>query len=702
VLKNLTIGIDTGGTFTDITVLGEDGNVYIDKAPTTPDDFSRGVIDALSVMADRLGGDPSELLAGADAVKHGTTVATNALINRDGARVGLITTKGFEDTTLIMRAIGRVAGLSEEEIKHQAAATKPAPIVPKALIRGVRERIGPEGEVIVPLNEQEARDAARSLIEDEGVEAIAVNLLWSFANPEHERRLREILEQSRNGHRVFFTISSELVPVIREYARSNTVVINAFLGRLVQEYLAALEQKLASKGYAGPLLVMQANGGIVRVPETTPIGTLGSGPSGGIIASQQMSRLLSHDHVITADMGGTSFDVGLITDGHWLYLTEPVVERFHITWPMIDVESIGAGGGTICTVDPTTGSLKVGPRSAGGDPGPICYGRGGSLVTVSDVDVVLGYLNPEYFLGGRMRLDREAAEEAVRTQLADPLGLDPVEAAAAVYDIVNAQMADLIRKKVVAGGRAPEEYAIYAFGGAGPVHAAGFAAELGVREIYVFPTSSVFSALGIAMADVIHTKSLSARHLMPADPKLLNARIEEVETELLAAMSREGFAAEDVSFRRTFDMRYRKQLSELEVPVPAGTYSEQDLLEIMDLFERRYEGVYGEGTGYREMGIEVVSMRIDAVGETSKPVLQRHPLAGRSPAGACKGSRSVHFAGDVQASVEAAIYDYERLEAGNELSGPAIIETPITTVVVPPGQQARVDAYLNTVLTTEE
>ncbi|MBU2497366.1 MAG: hydantoinase/oxoprolinase family protein [Proteobacteria bacterium] len=688
------VGVDTGGTFTDVTVMTPSGELFMDKAPTTPHDFSKGIMDALGEVSASMNMSMTELLKDTLMLKHGSTVSTNALITREGARVGLITTKGFEDTTLIMRAIGRVAGLDEEGIKHQATARKPEPIVPKELIRGVTERIDFRGNVVIPINVKEVEEALRYLVEEQHVEAIAINLLFGFVNPVHEKKVKEYAEKFC-GDDVFLSVSHEVMPVIREYARSNTVIINAFLGKTVRSYVRSLSRKLKNEGYRHPLLIMQSNGGIVHEHEMTPIGNLNSGPCGGVIATKYVADILGHSNVISTDMGGTSFDVGLIVDGYWRYSREPIVERFHITWPMIDVESIGAGGGTIATVDPTTNRLLVGPKSAGADPGPICYDLGGKKVTVTDADLVLGYLNPDFFLGGRVKLKREKAEQAIEEKIARPLGLSVPEAAAGIYDIINSHMSDLIRKQVVRTGHIPEEFSIYSFGGAGPVHAAAYAADLGIEKVYIFPSSSVFSAFGITVADIVHTSATSYRYRMPVEPKVLNVRLEEVENRLLKVMKREGFRREDVEFRRIFFLRYRRQLNELAIPVPVKVYDQNDILEIMGIFDQKYDEVYGEGSAYREAGVELISMTVDAIGRTAKPTLQVYETGGESPRDALRGSRQVFFSKPALRHFKANIYDYDRLKPGNVVEGPSVIETRITTIVIPPEKLAKVDPYMN-------
>jgi len=463
--STFVIGTDTGGTFTDITVLTDRGEIFMDKAPTTPHDFSIGVMDAVDKVSQGMGLTRQELLRRSVMVKHGSTVATNALITREGSKVGLITTRGFEDTTLIMRAIGRVAGLSEEEIKHQATAVKPEPLVARELIKGVTERVDSRGKVVIPVNQEEIREALRSLVEEHRVQGIAVNFLFGFLNPAHELAVRRLFQEMYPGSDITLTCSHEICKTIREYARSNTVIMNEFLARTVHNYVNRLGRQLAESGYQRPLLVMQANGGVVHPDEMVPVGTISSGPSGGVIASKFVADILGHQNVVTTDMGGTSFDVSLLIDGHWRNMLDSIVGRFHVSWPMMDIQSIGAGGGTISTVDPVTGQLRVGPKSAGAAPGPVCYGAGGQHPTVTDADLILGFLDPDYFLGGRMKLNKALAEKAMREKIAEPLGMDVVEAAAGIYEIINASMSDLIRKQVVTTGRIPAEFVIYSFGG---------------------------------------------------------------------------------------------------------------------------------------------------------------------------------------------------------------------------------------------
>jgi N-methylhydantoinase A len=692
------IGIDTGGTFTDAVVMSEAGQVWTAKASTTPDDFSRGVMDALTEAAKTVGVERKELLNRTALFKHGSTVATNALITHSGVKVGFITTKGFEDTTEIMRAIGRVDGLSEDDIRHVTWVTKPEPIVPRELIIGVRERVDYRGEVVVPVNREDVMDAIRRLIQNERVEAIAVSLLHAWANPKHEEEIRSLAVEADPSRKVYWSFGSALSQVAGEYARANTAILNSYLGPTVERYLKGLEEKLRDGGLKEPLLVMQGNGGVAHREQVSAIANLQSGPAGGMIASAHVARLLKHKNVITTDMGGTSFDVGLITESYWRYAPEPIVERFRVLQPIIDIESIGAGGGTIARVEPETGRLLVGPKSAGASPGPVCYDAGGEEATVTDADLVLGVIDPNYFLGGRKILNKEKAIKAVDEKIARPLKLKTHEAAAGVVEIVNSKMADLIRRQVVRTGYLPEEFVIYAFGGAGPVHAAGFAADLGVKEIYIFATSPVFSAFGAAAADVIRTRVMTCQYILPADPRAVNERLAAIEAEMKEIMKGEGFSAGETEFRRFFTIRYRRQTAGVELPVLWDRFNTERMKEIVKLFEKKYEELYGTGAGYTKAGIEISSIRVDAVGRVAKPRLKPQRGKSASAAAAKKGRRKVYFTRPERRFIDTDVYDYMRLAPGARLKGPAVVELPFTTALVPPGFQVTVDPYLNLVM----
>lgn len=690
------VGVDTGGTFTDCVAVDERGRVHIGKAPSTPGNFAQGIVDSLDVVASGLGLSLAGLLNETSLFAHGSTVATNAMINRSGARAGLITTRGFEDTLLIMRGIGRVAGLDEQEVTRMARTSKPEPIIPKTLIRGVRERVDSTGAILTPLDIEDARRAVDALIEAY-VESIAICLLWSFRDATHELAIKRMIAE-KYPH-VFVSTSSDLIPMMGEYERTATTALNAYLGPSVQKYLSSLDDDLRSLGLARSPLIMQAYGGCLPIQEAIkqPITTISSGPVGGLVGSKFLAEMLGHRNVITTDVGGTSFDVGLIYDGQIERARESVIAQYHLLTPMLEIASIGAGGGSVAWIEPVTGLLRVGPRSAGARPGPVCYDLGGEEPTVTDADLVLGFLNPEHFLGGRMRLDINKARTAIGDRIARPMGMEIVEAAAAVYDIVNAHMSDLIRKVTIERGYDPRTCVLFVYGGAGPVHAGAYGADLGVQSIVVPPTAAVHSAMGIAAADIVHIYELSDPLPMPADVERLNANLHRLEKRAWADLASEGFAREATEIRRYFDLRYRRQVHEIVVPVRSGELTSADVERLADDFERIYEVSYGRGSAYREAGIEIVTFRVEAVGKTPKPILSRREETSEDPSPAWKFSRQV-YSRSLGGYVQAEVFDFDRLCPGNVLRGPAIVETPVTTVVIHSGQVGRADEYINIVI----
>jgi N-methylhydantoinase A len=697
--KRYVIGVDTGGTFTDIVVLSDSGEIVTAKAPTTPHDWPIGVMNAIAEAAKSMKISRKSLLEQCFMLKHGTTVATNAVITGTGSKVGFITTKGFEDTTLIGRAIQKVDGLTEEDTVKMPYITKPEPLVPKSRLKGVYERIDFAGNVVVPLNLDDARLQIRSLVEDEKVDAISVSLLFSWVNPIHEKGIKELITSMYPDDDLFLTFSHELVPMVREYGRANTVIVNSFVGRVMARYLSSLRERLEQEGFTGSLMAMQSNGGIVSWDRVTPIRTLSSGPAGGIIASQFMANLLGLGNVISTDSGGTSFDVSVIRDGFWSYEREPIIGRWRLMLPMIKVDSIGGGGGTIAHADPDTHRLIVGPRSAGASPGPACYNAGGTEATVVDADLILGFLDPDYFLGGRIKLNKALAEEVIREKVADPLRMDLVEAAAGIHTVINVQMADLIRRQIMRSGLLPEDFVLFAFGGTSGMHVAGYGAELGVKKAYIFPTSEVFSAFGIAGSDVIQTYSGSLGYRMPIAANVLHSRMTDIERKLAEEMGSEGFSRKSLEFRRTFHMRYRRQVNYLGITVPRKKYgSDADVIELTEAWKEKFDEVYGKGSAYPKAGIELVSVDIDAIGKVVKPLVKRYPDAGPNSSAAIKGYRPILFPGITADFIRTAIYGYDKLRSGNVIEGPAVVESPTNTVVIPPEKVVRVDQFLNLVL----
>lgn len=686
------IGVDIGGTFTDCVVAGSDGKRTAAKAPTTPGALEEGVLEAVRLAAAQLGLARSELLVATDLFVHGTTVATNALLTRTGARTGLITTKGHEDAIIIGNVHAKVAGLAERDLVRSSRLRKPDPIVPRDRIRGVTERIDRYGDVVVALQEQEAIEAIDSLLAA-GVEAIAVSLLWSFANDRHERRIKALLEERANG--IYTAFSHEVAPVLGEYERTATTAISAYVGPAAIGYLEHLEARLREEGLAHPLLVMQASGGLTSVAEAArrPIVTLDSGPTGGILGCQHLGRRYGEENVICTDVGGTSFDVGLVLRGEVLLEAEPVVAQYSLRLPKVLVHSIGSGGGSIAWID-EGGLLRVGPQSAGSRPGPACYGLGGDEATVTDADLVLGYLNPDAFLGGRMRLDRELAVRAL-ARLGAELGMEVEEVALGIFRIINSQMADLIRKSTIEQGHDPRNCVLVAYGGAGPTHAAFYGHEIGARAILVPADSTVFSAAGMLTCDITHTAERSQLVDTPfsdEDLAAVSARFEELERQVREQFAREGAREDEIALTRTLGVRFRQQVTTLEVEAEPGPVTPSYGERVLERFFERYAQVYGPGALLAGGGCELELHRV-----VGRRAIQRVDFPESEPAGddasaARKGTRSVYFEPD--GFVSTCIYDGARLAAGNVVEGPAVVERMGDSVVVPPGFRAVVDRFV--------
>jgi N-methylhydantoinase A len=687
------IGVDTGGTFTDCVMIDDAGRITYGKAFSTPGDYSDGVIQSVANTAQAAGTSTEALLKQARFLAYGTTAGLNTLVTRAGPRVGLITTKGHEDAILIGRVQQKVAGLGEKERTYAVKMDKPLPLVPRTMIRGLNERVNWRGDVVVALDAAEIRRAAGELVEA-GAEAIAVCFLWSFMNPAHEQEAGRVI--GKHHPKLFVSLSSEVVPVIKEYERTATTVINAYVGPMMGRYLKALDQKLRARGLHNPFFIMQSAGGILPAQEAAARGvnTLSSGPVGGVIASQLLGGLLGYKNVIATDVGGTSFDVGLVVDGKAPMARAAVYDQYEILAPMVDITSIGAGGGSIAWVEPLTRTLRVGPKSAGASPGPACYGRGGRVPTVTDADLVLGRIDPDYFFGGRAKLSRELAVQAIEEHVARPMGMDVIDAAMGIVDIIDAHMADLVRRVTIERGYDPREFVLFAYGGGGPTHVGAYGRDLGSKAAVISPYAPVFSAFGIAASDVLRLYLKSSPLRLPAPAGEINRIFGELEQQARNDLKEKKSEAR---FARSMEMRFHYQTHEIEVPVPDGALTDAGLDAVMRKFEQLYEQSYGKGTGYRQAGIEVSTFRLTATLAMPKPRLARQPLAGEDAAAAKKRERPVVF--DRRSRfIATAIYDAERLRPGNRIAGPAVVESPATTTIVHPGQRVRVDEYMNLIL----
>jgi N-methylhydantoinase A len=686
-------GIDTGGTFTDCILLWDD-RVERAKVPSTPADFSVGFFQALETVADRVGLSLEELMPRLDHLIYGTTVATNAMVQRTGAKTGLLTTRGFRDTLPMMRAIGRVAGLPPEQLMHLSATSKPEPIIPKSLIGEATERIDCMGSVIVPLDEEQcAREITRLLAQ--GIESLAIAFLWSFINPVHELRAKQLAQQLCPD--LYVTCSAELARNWGEYERTATAAINAYVGPTTKRYVESIARGSQQLGIRSPILIVQCTGGAVSVRDAAQhaVRTIGSGPTAGIMASRQLGLLLDHPNVICTDAGGTTFDVGLIWESEPIFSTTSILSQYVYFVPSVDVQSIGAGGGSIAWVEPTSGSLRVGPRSAGAQPGPACYGLGGAEPTVTDAALVLGYLNPEYFLDGKLQLDRAAAEDAVG-MVARGLGISIEEAASGIVRIAEFRMADLIRKVTVQRGHDPRDFVLFAYGGAGPVHAGVFGAELGVQKVIIpaGDAASLWSAFGAASSNIVQIFERS--HLLdaPFPPHEVNAAFEELQESAAEWLDTHGVRLQDRVIQRSMDIRYKAQVNEVAIDVPNGHLDREQVSEILERFETTYAALYGPGSGYAQAGMESTVLRVRAVGQVPKPELPALRQTSAIPAVACRPSRQVYWP-ELGVRSDTQVYRGQHLQYGNRVSGPAVIEFPDTTVVTHPGHMATIDAYGN-------
>ncbi|MCL5962226.1 MAG: hydantoinase/oxoprolinase family protein [Chloroflexi bacterium] len=708
------IYLDTGGTFSDAVIVREDGSFVRGKAPTTPDDLESCFFDCVEDGAEKLNKPLNEVLANTVVLGFGTTAGTNALLTKvGGPKVGLITTRGFEDTLGITRL--RAVGLESTHAMHIAAAEKPLPLVPRTLIAGVTERTDSLGREVIRLYEGEARGVVRELL-DKGVEGIAVCFLWSFLNDAHERRMKEIIEEI--APEVPVSLSCDVAPLVREYPRLNSTIVNLYISGPVRRLFSKIDRRLGEYGYKKPLLVMQGSGGLSRSSVVMPIKTLNSGPVGGLVGVEFLKELYGFKNALGSDVGGTSFDVAVVTEEGRRYVREPVVSRYTLANPMLEIESVGAGGGTIAYVDKVTGLLHVGPGSAGAVPGPVCYDRGGTEPTVTDADVVLNRIDPEYFLAGKMRLDRAKAEAAIKEKIADPMGMTVLDAAEAICDVIDNSMKSLLVSLLGQRGLDPAKFVCFAFGGAGPTHCAGYSAGVGFPKVIIPPYAATFSAFGASTAEIMHRYEQSPYLVMPGLPfdvttdrfaitsleqipewviDRFNSMFAGLEQRALEEMEEEGFGTRQVRVTRHLAMRYGGQLYEIECKSPVSAINTvEDIQAIVEAFEEEYERVYTRMAMYPRGGLEIISIALEvSAPPAAKPAMVKHRHAGEDARQSLKGRRQVYFGGGF---VNTPVFAMDLLQAGNAIDGPAIIEGQDTTMVVPPGRRIEVDEYLNMTL----
>lgn len=684
------VGVDIGGTFTDLVCVDEHGDYVIVKTSSTPADPSIAVIDGLKKLAVKYNKESiQEYLADVVRICHGTTVGTNTVLTWTGAKVGLLCTKGFRDT------LGIRFGIRENPYDFTIPA--PPALAPRYLRMPITERIKYNGEVVTPLNEQEVRDACRFL-KEQGAEAVAVCFLWSFKDPVHEKRAVEIAREELGDR--YVCGSFEIQPEVREYWRMSTTVISAYVGPNLSRYIRHLVETLVECGFRGQLLITQSNAGVIspQVAIEQAVRTVLSGPACAPAAAAYLAGPLGMNNVITMDMGGTSLDVCLIKDGKpWMRLDSAVGGLYHMRLPLIDIHTIGAGGGSVGWVD-KFGALHMGPASAGADPGPACYDRGGKEPTSTDADLLLGYLNPDFYLGGEIKLRTDLAQKAIEEKVAKPLGLEVWEAARAMRKIIDANMVDGISVVSVQRGEDPRRYVMVAAGGAGPVHAASLARALDITKILVNRGSSIFCALGSVIADLRHdfVRSVITR-TNSASLDSLTAYFEEMEALGNKYLDMEGIAPADRYFKRSIDMRYKGQFHEVEVPLVSNNHklTHADLQAMVAKFNDMHEDLYA----YRDsVETEMINLRLAAYGKVVTPARKPLTFATSDSHRHIKGQRQVFFE-EANGFVATKIYDGDNMEVGNVAPGPCIIEQYTTTIVVPPRGVAEVNGYGDFVIT---
>lgn len=690
------VGVDIGGTFTDCVALQvpDDGGppvVKIGKSSSTPPDFQTGFIASLRTAAEMHGVTLEQMLANAQ-VYHGCTVGTNALVEHKTAKVGFLATRGHVDSIFIMKAGGRLKWMPANYIAHVAKQTKPEPLVPRALCEGIDERVAFDGNVVAPLNENRAREAIRRIV-DQGVDAIAISLIWSTANDAHERRLRELVHEIAPG--LFVCISSEVSPRVGEYERAIATIVNALIGPPMRLYLEALEVDLKQHGYTRSLQIMSCAGGLIDADHArdVPVLTVGSGPVAGLIGAASLAEngVGGSRNVITADIGGTTLDIGTIADGKPVRRLTASYGQYEYFAPTLDVRSVGAGGGSIIRVD--DGLLKVGPHSAGARPGPVCFGRGGTEPTVTDAAAVLGYFDPAYFFGGKIALDVAGAAAAL-ARIGAPLGLDAKQTAAAALRIIDSQMADSIWLTLTQQGHDPRDFALYGFGGAGGVHAAAIGRELGVRSVVV-PMSNLaagWSAFGIGASEALVTEQGAIGLSSPFDPEELNRRWPVLEARVVEKLTQQGVKADAIELRRFAELRYALQINEVAVPAEAGKYDGATVERLVATFETEYERLFGKGSGYAAAGFMLTGLQVHGAARLSDirvgDVVHR---GGGDFASARKSGRDVTWYVRDGATEPTPVYDGAKLGVGASTAGPGILEYPDTTIVIPHDCSARID-----------
>ncbi len=679
----MKIGIDVGGTFTDFLMIRQHEEPRIYKVLSTPSDPSIGLVNGLNEIAASLSISLNELARSTETIVHGTTVTTNAVLTLAGAKTGLITTEGVRDALEMRR------GVREEQYNNRY--TNVPPLVPRYLRMPVGGRLNYCGETLRTLNLDDVRQAVR-LFKDEQVEAVAICFMNSFANPEQERQAAKLVRAELPGS--YLTVSSEFLPSIRFYDRVSSTVLNSYVGPKLSSYLARLMLRLKEIDFGGVLLLMQSNGGIMPpdVAQKSPALTLLSGPAAGPGAGLGYARSHGHNSCITVDMGGTSFDAALVRDGTAIVVTEGEINRYRIALPMLDIVTIGAGGGSIGWID-EGGLLRMGPQSAGAAPGPACYGKGGTLPTCTDADLILGYLDADYFAGGKIKLDRQAAHRAIQEHVAKPLGLSVEDAAAGMYQVINNNMAQGVRQTSIKRGLDPREFPMVAAGGAGPLHACMICHELEIPMFIVPRESSIFCAAGMLLSDLRHDFVYSFVSVLDEiDWPRLNTLVTEMVADGSRLLAEESIPEAKRRFSVNLDCRYVKQYHEVSLPVAIDSVRKADANTITAAFHAEHARLYGYSLERESTAVELINVRLRAVGLTDKPSYTEEPYAGPDPSPAVKGERTTFISEDRTFKC-IPVYDGHMTRHGNRIRGPALIEQVNTTLLLGSSHDCLCDKY---------
>jgi N-methylhydantoinase A len=680
-----SLGIDTGGTHTDLILISDDnGQVWTAKVETIPNAPLAGILEGIDQILSGSGVKIEHL----DELVYGTTIVVNMLVQHQSMQTGLITTKGFRDVLEIGRAY-RTGNIYDINIQ------KPVPLVPRDLRFQVNERVNFRGEILEGLDEENCRSVARAL-KEKGVRSIAVCLLHSYANPTSEQRIKEIIHEEFPS--AYISLSSEINPVFREYERTSTTAVNAFVSPSMVDHLNDFERQVNGRGFRGRQYTMQANGGKATFPEACqhPVQVINSGPVAGVIAGMYLAKITNYPNVITMDMGGTSCDIALIEGGEPRFATESSVEGYPVQIPTIDLNIVGAGGGSIAWID-TGGGLRVGPQSAGADPGPVCYCKGGSQPTITDANLVTGRLNPDYYLEGRVHLDIEAANRAITEKIAIPLGMKMLEAAAGITEVANATMVRAIKLISVERGYDPHDFTLIAFGGAGPLHAIRLAEELEFPTVIIPRYPGNTSALGLVLADIRHDYVITNIQLLEkATPDKVENAFQELEYQAIRKLDAEGIPPQARQLTRLYDLRYFGQGYEVTVSIPGAIHSREDLDNVAREFHTSHRRAFGHAM--EGDPVEMVNFRVRAIGYSSNQGMYKRLVFSPSASndGGLKGEREVYMRDKY---IRCKVYERKYIPTGRQIEGPAVIEQAGSTTLIFPEYIAQVDSTGNLTIT---